>query len=335
MREKILVVGQMKYGNHDVNIIQPILHVLSERFGIVRVGSTMDFFLPENYCFQVDRWLENMPLDFTPYSFVLVTDFWFPALPVYIYQSSVSKPVPFVSIFHGASWMDGDFAQNYPYATELEEYLVQVYKRVIVASPWVLQKMPRNIRRHRSTFQACRFPMDAQLFNNRPRVQRNARKVIFNARWEADKAPERFVRFAEFCQHTGIEFISFNNVKDDLARNAEQKGLVRFTGYPLSKDELANELRNGGYAWNHSRQEMTGYGVLEMVAKGLTPLVFRDKQMVQGLGFPKQFYFRDYADALLKIEDGLLMDDADWKEYVMKNRNNASEIARAIMNVLE
>lgn len=256
MNPNILVVGKMEYGGHEHNIVEPILHQLaSQGCTIQRVGGVMDFFLPKNFESQARAWLQGMPLDMSAYQAVLVTDFWFPALPIYMYQASVSKGnLPyFVSLYHGSSWLDGDFACEFKHAAQLEDYLVKVYDKVFVSAEWVLEEMPYWLQNLKNRFYVSKFPMDAYLVERKSLPY--ARRVIYNARWEYDKAPERFVEFAEYCKGTDIEFVSFNNAdKDKLSRKAASERLVRFTGYPLTPEQLQEELRQGGYIWNFARQ---------------------------------------------------------------------------------
>ena len=104
--------------------------------------------------------------------------------------------------------------------------------------------------------------------------------ILWNARWEHDKDPERFFAAIEQLAATGADFRlnvcgeSFRDVPAVFASARERfAGHIRRWGYQSSRAEYESALREADVVVSTARHEFFGLGVVEAVAAGARPLL--------------------------------------------------------------
>lgn len=146
-----------------------------------------------------------------------------------------------------------------------------------------------------------------------PSVTRDERLILWNHRWEYDKAPERFAAAMAALADRGVEFRlallgrrPAQNTPAALARLRDELGARIVADGQLPRDEYEAVLARSGIALSTALHEFQGLAMLEAASAGATPLV------PDALAYPEQFpeRYRYPAGDVAALVDTL----AEWLE---------------------
>ncbi len=128
-------------------------------------------------------------------------------------------------------------------------------------------------------YPGCRFPARA---GNRSRAGGESPLIVWNHRWEYDKAPAVFFDALETLAEGGLDFRlallgeRYRNVPDAFAKALERHGerIVQY-GFVPSKADYFDWLRRGTVVVSTAIQENFGIAVIEAVRSGCIPVLPR------------------------------------------------------------
>lgn len=157
-----------------------------------------------------------------------------------------------------------------------------------------------------------------------PSLARDRRLILWNHRWEYDKAPEVFAKAIEILVHRGCEFrLALLGARQAsghpaLQRLRELAGQHILADGFLDRSRYQQQLGQAGIVVSTAIHEFQGLGVLEAVAAGATPVVPDD------LCYPEQYpadcrypagdasALADHLQARLQAAQTLGVDVSSW-----------------------
>lgn len=324
-----LVVGNLGY--HEATITFPLLNEFHRR-GIktTRVGGDVTFFMPENYPHQIRNWVSGVDTPLKGIDLVLFLDFWNPALPLLFYSMfRDSVRVPITGLFHGSVFMVGDICSAIPGAVFLEEYLWAAFHQVVVPVDWVISDILPQSAKDRAVL--APYPMEYPIaWAQQHRTQWAwSPTVFFNARWDIDKAPRRFVEFAQKAVPSGVRCVVFGDYDERFGGG----DCIDFVGRK-PREEMAAMFSGGGYVWGGAWQELVSYSVSDGIAMGLTPLLETGPIYAYHC-LPDEYHWATIDEAVFKVQAGKVFHRTDWANYVDQHKGNTARLAAAITSLLD
>ncbi|GAB5402629.1 MAG: DUF3524 domain-containing protein [Aureliella sp.] len=206
-------------------------------------------------------------------------------------------------------WFNSDFHRNEFYAA---------------ANYW-LRRMPGgnqhleslSAARDRSVVRPPGFQLPTETGHSSPKVARDDSLPVIGwvARWEHDKAPERFVEALGYLIESGFDFqlcLLGERSRNPHPALAEVEAVagerIVFNGYAETVEEYWNKLRAIDIVVSTARHEFFGIAVVEALAAGAVPIVPRTlayPEVLQLDEFPeRQEHF--YDPAAEPLQDGSL-----------------------------
>jgi glycosyltransferase involved in cell wall biosynthesis len=244
-----------------------------------------------------------------------------PPLVLYSHESQLSYPLPpeekidyqfgFTDIsncltadgilFNSRFHLDAFFHELGPFLQRIPEY----------RPDWI----PEAIRKKsRVMYPGC----ELSAFHNPPKLPRNNPPLIlWNHRWEFDKAPEKFFKALELLDKKGLDFRlallgeSSQKVPKPFKAAREHFGKqIAVYGYRKSREEYDAWLRKSDIVISTALQENFGISIVEAVAAGAYPLLPRRLAYPEVLPdcFHREHLYRNVSDLVAKLEKLLKQD---------------------------
>ncbi len=229
--------------------------------------------------------------------------------------------IPTVIYFHENQFAYPDRVGNQQ-KTELEPKVVSMYSalaadQVIFNSAWnrdsflqgveqFLKTMPDHvpegvIKTLSDKSSVVPVPLDKEWFYSRAEKTRSDFTILWNHRWEYDKAPERFLKALVQLKQQGVKFkinlvgqqfrqipAIFDQMKDQLVDHISQ------WGYLENESDYRTIMRNSDVVVSSALHDFQGLAILEAVASGCIPVV--PDRLAYPEFFAEEFRFPSFVD---------------------------------------
>ncbi|MFC1536206.1 DUF3524 domain-containing protein [Pseudomonadota bacterium] len=171
----------------------------------------------------------------------------------------------------------------------------------------LLNKMPDHVplgigERLKQKSSTLPVPLNSSLFEDKEKQERNRQfTIIWNHRWEYDKAPERLFSALRIVKDRGISFLV--NIVGQRFRNAptvfdqmqeEFSDHIGVWGYIESRSEYMATVRQSHVVVSTALHDFQGLAVLEATAAGCIPCV--PDRLAYREHIPEQFRFESSPD---------------------------------------
>lgn len=304
MKKKMLIVGELGY--HEKNITNHIIKNIKKNYKIDRLGGNFDFFIPSNYDKIVDNYFNAIPKSLKDYDMVFFVDYWNMIMPIFMYKKSIENPdCKFVALYHGSVLFENDVANEIINSENYENYLLSSYDYIFVNYEWI-----KEMHNYPSNMIVAKYPLDEQLNREKPNLN-YAKNLYFIHRFHEDKGVKKFIEFLDYCNE--YDYLKELNVyvfdeKPDWFNNTNYN--LNFLGRKTQK-EIKKFVSKGGYAWSSVKSETIGYGILDLISYGVTPIL--NLQPSYKI-YPDKFIYKNFENVIDKIfKKKIKFTQKDWK----------------------
>lgn len=306
--KKMLIVGELGY--HEKNITQNIIKNIKKNYKIDRLGGNFDFFIPENYKSIIDNYFKSIPVSLKEYDIVFFMDYWNMIMPLFMYKKSIENlNCVFASLYHGSVLFKDDVANEIINSVEYEKYLHNCFDYIFVNYDWI-----KKMHNYQKNMFVTIYPFDEQLKRKRPNLN-YSKNIYFIHRFHEDKGCNKFLKFLEYCKIKNklqdFNFYVFDNEPKNFKWKEEYLNL-KFLGRQNQK-YIKKFVSRGGYAWSSVKSETLGYGILDLISYGITPIL--NNHLAYKSLYPKKFIYNSFDDIIYKIQKRIKFTEKDWQYF--------------------
>jgi hypothetical protein len=233
---------------------------------------------------------------------VLFGDFFQPMLPMlHYYLTANGTNVIYGSLFHGASFVQGDYFSKFPWLQSLEECLLGLMKRVYVPSRYASSVFDA---RWQHKVRVCPFGFDPSDYYREQDNRYKTFDVVMPHRWTADKGAELFVELIR-------RMPEMNFAVSEFGGTVEKLGFFRPDGISAIHSNVTviggasgisylEALKQSKIVVAAANQEFFGYSLHEAMASGCIAVCARKCCYPEFLPTRHLFESLDEAEALIR-----------------------------------
>lgn len=243
---------------------------------------------------------------------VLFIDFFQPCLSLLkYYLDSTSKRIKFGSLFHGASFVEGDFFEGNEWMRNFDLGIIEIMDTIYVPSKYIAKQFDEI--GYKKKIKVLPFGFNPYKFKCNLEKDK-LYDVIIPHRWSWDRDPVLVkelivnspnIKFAISGYGKYSKDVKLRNIfmtlikKDNVINLGVRSGKIHYTDLAKSKIVIA-------------MKDSFGYSIRKAIACGCVPLVKKGSSYAEFLD--KENQFEDVKEVKLKIEDFLRNYPKDYKK---------------------